>query len=56
LNEQIARLEREQVELQEAINNIGEDFERLNELVGRLQSVEAELDNIMERWLELADK
>ncbi len=55
LNEQVAQLEKEQAELQEAVNNIGEDYERLEGLVGRLQSVETELDNLMERWLELSD-
>jgi hypothetical protein len=48
-------LEEEQAELQEAINQIGEDYERLGELVGRLQHVDAELDTIMERWLELSE-
>ena len=55
LNERVAYLEEEQAQLQEAINNIGEDYERLNELVGRLQNIEADLDNIMERWLELSE-
>ena len=55
LDEQVAQLEAEQVELQEAINNIGDAYERLAGLVGRLQSVEAELDNLMERWLELSE-
>ncbi|MCB8944631.1 MAG: ABC-F family ATP-binding cassette domain-containing protein [Ardenticatenaceae bacterium] len=55
LDGQVAQLEEEQAELQGAINNIGEDYERLEGLVGRLQVVEAELDNIMERWLELSE-
>jgi chromosome segregation ATPase len=55
LNGQVAQLEEEQAELQEAINHIGEDYEQLGVLVGRLQSVEAELDNLIERWLELSE-
>jgi ATP-binding cassette subfamily F protein uup len=55
LNGRIETLETEQTQLQEAINNIGSDYERLNELAAQLQTVEAELENIMERWLELSE-
>lgn len=55
LNERIETLEKEKVEAQTAVNAAGDDYQKLNELAQRLQTIDNELDEIMERWLELSE-
>jgi hypothetical protein len=51
----VAELEEEKGLLSEQINEVGGDYELLGELAGRLEAVEAELDEVMERWLVLSE-
>lgn len=55
LNRRVDALESEKSDLQQAINASGGDYVRLQQLAGRLQHVEAELDGLLERWLELSE-
>jgi ABC transport system ATP-binding/permease protein len=55
LNQRVDALEGEKSGLQQAINASGGDYVRLQQLAGRLQHVEAELDGLLERWIELSE-
>lgn len=55
LNTKIEALETEKKGLQSEVNSAGGDYEQLRMLAERLQSIEAELEAIMERWLELSE-
>jgi ATP-binding cassette subfamily F protein uup len=55
LESRIAELETEQEKLQVDINHSGADYARLQTLADRLHHVEAELETMMERWLELVE-
>jgi ATP-binding cassette subfamily F protein uup len=55
LEARIEALEAEQRELQSRINQSGDDYRQLQTLAGQLQAVEAELETITERWLELSE-
>jgi ATP-binding cassette subfamily F protein uup len=56
LNERIEALEKEKEEAQTAVNAAGDDYQKLNELAQRLQTIDNALDEIMERWLELSER
>ena len=49
------QLEAQKDQLTSEINNIGDDYERLPTLVTQLEEVETQLDDLMIRWLELAE-
>jgi ATP-binding cassette subfamily F protein uup len=51
----IETLEIQKLSLQNEINRSGSDYTRLTELAGQLQQLEAELESITERWLELSE-
>ena len=51
----IAELEQEKAHLEQAINEAGGDYLLLSSLVEQMQTVEAELDKQMTRWLELSE-
>jgi ATP-binding cassette subfamily F protein uup len=55
LEARIEALEAEKESLQHDINASGDDYVRLQTLAGQLHGVEAELEPMMERWLELAE-
>ncbi len=52
----IAQLEEEKAGLEAAVNEAGADYVLMQSLAGRLQVVEAELEETMQRWLELSVK
>jgi hypothetical protein len=52
----IAQLEEEKAGLEAAVNEAGANYVLMQSLAGRLQAVEAELEEIMMRWLELSEK
>jgi ATP-binding cassette subfamily F protein uup len=54
LERQIATMEEEKGALTAAVNDSGDDYERLRELATELQALNERLDEAMERWLELA--
>lgn len=56
LEARIAVLEEEKLQLGQEVNQAGGDYELLGELAARLEGVEAELDQVMERWLILSEK
>jgi ATP-binding cassette subfamily F protein uup len=56
LEAQVDKLEMQKARLQAQVNISGNDYQRLQELAEQLQMVESELDQVMGRWLELADK
>ncbi len=56
LERRIAAWEAEQARLQAAINASGQDYQRLQDLAGQLESVEASLEAALERWAELAER
>lgn len=47
-------LESAKNQLQHAINSIGEDYQRLQSLNEQLETIQAELDDVEFRWLELS--
>jgi ATP-binding cassette subfamily F protein uup len=51
----IETMENQKLSLQNEINRSGSDYTRLTELAGQLQQLEAELESITERWLELSE-
>ncbi len=55
LSAKIDELEQQQAGLQNAINNSGDDYLKLQTLAAQLAAVETELDLVMERWLELGE-
>ena len=55
LEARVAELEKQKKALAAAINNSGEDYVRLQELAAELQGVERELEEAMQRWLQLAE-
>ena len=55
LEARLEALESERRELQGQINRSGDDYRQLQALAEQLQTVEAELETISERWLELAE-
>jgi ATP-binding cassette subfamily F protein uup len=55
LETQVETLEFQKANLQTAINSSGSDYVRLQTLAEQLQSLEAELETILERWLELSE-
>ncbi len=55
LEVRIAELESSKEELAAGINNSGDNYTKMQTLAEQLQTVEAELDIIMERWLELSE-
>jgi ATP-binding cassette subfamily F protein uup len=55
LETRIEALEAEQQALQTQINQSGDDYRQLQTLAKQLQSVEAELETISERWLALSE-
>ncbi|HEX9921829.1 MAG TPA: ATP-binding cassette domain-containing protein, partial [Anaerolineae bacterium] len=55
LEARIEMLETEKESLQHDINASGDDYIRLQTLARQLHGVEAELNTMMERWLELAE-
>ena len=55
LEARIEGLEARRAALQAEVNASGDDYLRLQELAGQLEALEAELDEAMMRWLELAD-
>ncbi len=56
LNGRIEELEKEQVLAKTAVNQAGDDYIQLQQLASRLQKIEVELEEIMERWLELSER
>ncbi|MFN8440246.1 MAG: ABC-F family ATP-binding cassette domain-containing protein [Caldilineaceae bacterium] len=50
----LAQLEAKKQQLQQEINNIGDEYQRLSALNTALNEVQAELDEVELRWLELA--
>ncbi len=56
LEARIAELEQEKQQLGQDVNEAGGDYELLGELAARLEGVEAELEEVMERWLVLSEK
>lgn len=55
MNARIDALEQEKARLQQAINEAGSDYTRLQALAADLQGVEAELEGMLERWVELSE-
>lgn len=55
LSARIDTLEQEKRTLQAEIESIASDFGRLEGLVARVQAIDAELESIFERWLELSE-
>ena len=55
LNSRLAELERQKEALAVAINGSGSDYAKLQTLADKLQSVQAELSEVEERWLELSE-
>ncbi len=56
LEPKIADLEGQKAELSQAINSAGGDYERLQALADKLESVEADLEGAMIRWIELSER
>jgi ABC transport system ATP-binding/permease protein len=56
LNSRIEQLEKEQVAVKTAVNQAGDDYLQLQQLATRLGEMEAELEGLMERWLELSER
>ncbi len=54
LESEITALEEQKESLERAINEAGDDYVRLQSLVQDLQAVEANMEQAMERWTELA--
>jgi ATP-binding cassette subfamily F protein uup len=52
---EVAEMESEKARLAEAINQAGGDYERLQTLAEQLESLEAELESRLARWLELSE-
>jgi ATP-binding cassette subfamily F protein uup len=52
----IAQLEEEKAGLEAAVNEAGADYVLMQSLAGRLQAVEAEMEETMQRWLELSER
>lgn len=55
LEARIAALEADKANLQSNINESGGDYVRLQVYAGQLHTLEAELESLMERWLELSE-
>jgi len=55
LENRIATLEAKKEDLARGINSSGSDYTKIQSLAAQLQQVEAELESVMERWLELAE-
>ncbi len=55
LNARIDQLENEKNNLQKAINICGDDYQQLTRLAAQLETVEMELDKLIERWVELSE-
>ncbi|MEM7114167.1 MAG: ABC-F family ATP-binding cassette domain-containing protein [Chloroflexota bacterium] len=55
LDAKVEALEMEKEGLQEAINNIGSDYQRLQTLSEQLEQCETQLEEVFERWLELTE-
>jgi ATP-binding cassette subfamily F protein uup len=55
LETRLEQLETEKSEIQQQINRAGDDYRQLQTLAQTLQTVEAELEQISERWLELQE-
>lgn len=55
LSQKIDGLEQRQASLQAEINGSGNDYVKLQSLAGQLETVDIELERVMERWLELED-
>jgi ATP-binding cassette subfamily F protein uup len=56
LEEKIAALEGEQVELTAAVNQAGDDYQQLQTLSAQLAALETDLETAFERWAELAER
>ncbi|MCB0044878.1 MAG: ABC-F family ATP-binding cassette domain-containing protein [Caldilineaceae bacterium] len=56
LEARIAQLETEKARLHTAMSDAGDDYQRLQELVGELEKAEAQLDDALERWFELEER
>lgn len=55
LEEQIAVLEADKRQLEQSINETGDDYQSLRTLADQLQTLETELEEKMGRWLELSE-
>lgn len=55
LDERMPQLEAKIAELEDTINNIGSDYDKLGRLTAELEATNGELEQVMERWLELDD-
>lgn len=55
LSQKIDGLEQRQASLQAEINGSGNDYVKLQSLAGQLETVDIELERVMERWLELEE-
>ncbi|RME97315.1 MAG: ABC transporter ATP-binding protein, partial [Chloroflexi bacterium] len=55
LETQIGALEERQTGLQTKINAAGSDYQKMQQLAAELQTVEAELEEKMTRWLALQE-
>ena len=55
LESEIGRLEAKKEQIEGAINDAGGDYELLQELSGKLISLEEELEKDVERWMELSE-
>ncbi|MCB0035152.1 MAG: ABC-F family ATP-binding cassette domain-containing protein, partial [Anaerolineales bacterium] len=55
LDEKLMLLEEQVENLQEELNNSGSDYQRMTELAAELDATNAELEIVMERWLELSE-
>jgi ATP-binding cassette subfamily F protein uup len=55
LERQIANMEEEKEKLTAAVNESGDDYEKLRDLATQLQALNEKLEGAMERWLELAE-
>ena len=51
----IDTLETKKEKLQHDINHSGTDYTKIQTLAAELQQIEAELETVMERWLELSE-
>ena len=55
LDLRLEELETDKKSVQTRINQSGSDYQKLQQLTKQLQTVEAELDTVIERWLELSE-
>jgi ATP-binding cassette subfamily F protein uup len=56
LERQAAALEAEKASLLQAISDCGADYIKMQQLTGQFQTVTVQLEDVLARWLELADR